>query len=78
MPALQRGAAWAEKRLLGDLWKSVPQNGRVHLLTLPALHKTFVDFFFELAWEFCIEKLRSQESTPTPWSGPFRDHGLRP
>ena len=31
MPALQREAAWAEERLLGDLQRSVPQNGRVHL-----------------------------------------------
>ena len=30
MPALQRGA-WAEERLLGALWQSVPLNGRVHL-----------------------------------------------
>ena len=30
MPALQREAAWAEERLLGDLQQSVPQNGRVH------------------------------------------------
>ena len=26
------------------------------MITLPALQKTFVDSFFELAWEFCIEK----------------------
>ena len=31
MPALQREAAWADERLVGDLWQSVPQNGRVHL-----------------------------------------------
>ena len=31
MPALQRGAAWAEARLLGALRQSVPQNGRIHL-----------------------------------------------
>ena len=31
MPARQRGAAWSEKRLLGALRQSVPQNGRVHL-----------------------------------------------
>ena len=31
MRALQREAAWAEERLLGDLRQSVPQNGRVHL-----------------------------------------------
>ena len=31
MPALQREAARAEERLLGDLRQSVPQNGRVHL-----------------------------------------------
>ena len=31
MPALQRGAAWAEEGLLGALRQSVPQNGRVHL-----------------------------------------------
>ena len=33
MPALQREAAWAEERLLGDLWQSVHQNGRIHLNT---------------------------------------------
>ena len=32
MLALQREAAWAEKRLSGHLQQSVPQNGRVHLL----------------------------------------------
>ena len=32
MPALQREAAWAKEKLLGDLRRSVPQNGRVHLL----------------------------------------------
>ena len=31
MRALQREAAWAEERFLGDLRQSVPQNGRVHL-----------------------------------------------
>ena len=31
MPALQRGAAWAEERLSGALRQFVPQNGRVHL-----------------------------------------------
>ena len=31
MPALQREAAWAKEVLLGDLWQSVPQTGRVHL-----------------------------------------------
>ena len=31
MPALQKEAAWAEERLLGDLQQSVRQNGRVHL-----------------------------------------------
>ena len=31
MLALQKGAAWDEKRLLGALQQSVPQNGRVHL-----------------------------------------------
>ena len=29
--ALQGEAAWAEERLLGHLWQSVPRNGRVHL-----------------------------------------------
>ena len=29
-----------------------------HFVTLPLLQKHFVDFFFELAWEFCIEKGR--------------------
>ena len=28
---LNAGAAWAEERLLGALWQSVPQNDRVHL-----------------------------------------------
>ena len=31
MPALQRGVAWAEERLLGALRQSVHKNGRVHL-----------------------------------------------
>ena len=31
MPALQRGAAWADERLLDALRQSVPQNGLVHL-----------------------------------------------
>ena len=31
MPALQREAVWAEERLSGDLWQSVPQNGYVRL-----------------------------------------------
>ena len=31
MPALQREAAWAEERLLGDIWQSAHQNGCVHL-----------------------------------------------
>ena len=34
-----------------------PQYGK-EFLTLPALQKTFVDFSFEFAWEFCIEKGR--------------------
>ena len=37
MPALQRGAAWAEERLLGALRQSVPQNGRVHLHIIETL-----------------------------------------
>ena len=41
MLALQRGAAWAEERLSGALWQSVPQNGRVHLHIIEA---TFVLF----------------------------------
>ena len=28
------------------------------IVTFPALQKTFVDFFFEFAWELCIEKWR--------------------
>ena len=31
----------------------LPQN-----ITLPTLQKTFVNFFFEFTWEFCIEKWR--------------------
>ena len=31
MPALQREAAWAEERLVGDLKEPVAQNGRLHL-----------------------------------------------
>ena len=27
-----------------------------YYFTLPALQKTFVDYFFEFAWEFCIER----------------------
>ena len=37
MLALQREAAWAKERLLGDLRQSVPQNGRVHLHSIDAL-----------------------------------------
>ena len=29
---------------------------RVNFVTLPALHKNFVNIFFVFAWEFCIEK----------------------
>ena len=32
-------------------------NVRRHVVALPALQKTFVDFFFEFAWEFCVEKM---------------------
>ena len=28
------------------------------MITLPALQKTLVDFFFEFAWGFCIENFR--------------------
>ena len=31
VPALQREAAWAKERPMGDIWQSVPQNRRVHL-----------------------------------------------
>ena len=41
MLALQREAAWAEERLLGDLWQTVPQNGRVHLLGIDFFSLTF-------------------------------------
>ena len=41
MPALQRGAAWAEERFLGALRQSVPQNGRVHLHTIGFLSQIF-------------------------------------
>ena len=34
MPTLQREAAWAEERHLGDLQQSVPQNGHVHLRSI--------------------------------------------
>ena len=40
MPALQRGAAWAEERLLGALRQSVPQNGRIHLHIIDILRGT--------------------------------------
>ena len=35
-------------------------NGPCHAkqISLPALQKTFVDFFFEFTWEFRIEKWR--------------------
>ena len=32
--------------------------GPTAIVTLPALQKHFVDFFFKFAWEFCIEKRR--------------------
>ena len=43
-------------------------------VTLTALQKHFVDFFFEFAWEFCIEKWRGflvnfvWSPSPTKWS----------
>ena len=37
MPALQRGSAWAEERLLGALRQPVSQNGGVHLHVLDDL-----------------------------------------
>ena len=40
MPALQRGAAWAEERHLGALRQSVPQNGRVHLHIIEIIRKS--------------------------------------
>ena len=40
----------------GDSFWTFPNC--VQTFTLPALQKTFVDSFFELAWEFCIEKWR--------------------
>ena len=44
MLALQREAFWAKERLLGDLWQSVPPNGRVHLhgVDHAARHKSFL------------------------------------
>ena len=33
-------------------------KGLLRTITLTALQKTFVDFFFEFAWEFCFEKWR--------------------
>ena len=52
MLVLQREAAWAEERFLGDLRQSVPQNGRVHLhileLILPALLQKLVSEFFSI------------------------------
>ena len=33
-------------------------RGASEFVALPALQKTFVDFFFEFAWEFRIEKCR--------------------
>ena len=38
MPAVQRGAAWAQERLLGAVQQSVPQNGRVHLHIIEMCH----------------------------------------
>ena len=38
MLALQRGAVWAEERLLGALRQPVPQNGRVHLHIIEEIH----------------------------------------
>ena len=40
MLALQREAAWAKERLLGDLRQSVPQNGRVHLHIIDERNRT--------------------------------------
>ena len=35
-----------------------PSRPKPYLVTLPALQRTFVDSFFELAWEFSVEKWR--------------------
>ena len=44
MPALQREAAWAMKRLLRDLQQSVPQSGHVHLhITLSIVWGYFLE-----------------------------------
>ena len=49
------GEAWLNFRAL-----CASKQPRFHvwchqIVTLPALQKMFVDFFFELAWGFCIE-----------------------
>ena len=31
----------------------------------------------DIIWNWCAQ-VTASGSTPTPWSGPFRDHGLRP
>ena len=36
MPALQREAAWAQDKLLGDLRQAVPQDGRIRLHIIDA------------------------------------------
>ena len=49
--------------LSADPLKSLEKKGTTHkkarkIVTLPALQKTFVDFFSGFAWGFCIEKCR--------------------
>ena len=54
MPAaMQREAASAEERLLGDLQQFVPQNGRVHLHIIEfAATKTSAKWFRKITWGY--------------------------
>ena len=56
---VQRGASWAEERLLGALRQSVPQNGRVHLFT----HHRLLD----RCDQTCLQWARSNLVGPAEW-----------
>ena len=43
---------------MGAASKNNPKTLGLYFFTLPTLQKTFVIFFFELAWKFCIERWR--------------------
>ena len=69
MPALQREAAGAEKRLSGDLQQSVPQNGRVHLHIIDvwcALHFAATVLAKQLTSQLSLLMQLRPENPPDP------------